>query len=269
MNINKNFCLLGIIIFVFLLENIMAQTVPGKFKNKFKIDTDTGVLCFLKDDGRALKSYKIQKYIPGKQSPSRVSISDNGNFICVTTVTKENEEGEGDANSIILDDKGNEVWKVNTTYSSALVAPNGNYIICGHADGPPKIYYKNGNILEIKDDSLSNEKYSYEGDNQYSFSQNGSLVIALIGIGDMEILRNDTAHWDNGYINELVAVSETGQILWKKNDLPQGLRWIPSVEVLKNNDVQIVLFNCQDKTKRFRLYDAIGNLIKSDTPEAK
>lgn len=260
-NFNKIFSLILLLLFICIFIPSISNADPQKFENKFKIDTEAGKLSFLSADGTAFKDYEIQKYIPGKQSPSRVSISDNGNFICVTTVAKENQESEGDANSIILDDKGNELWKVNTIFPFAAVSPNGKYIICRGADDPGEIYYRDGDVVKLKDVLLSGSQYSYAGLSQYSFSKDGSFAVGIIVLSDLAELRKRTDNLDGGYITDLLAVDETGRILWRKNDFPEGLRWVSSVKVLENDNVQVTLFNSRDKTKLFRLYSLDGNLI--------
>ena len=260
------FCLFSIAYFFGLLGNSSAENNLRKFEKKFKVDKQAGKLLFLGDDGIIFKEFPLQKWVLGKSSPSEVSVADNGKFVCVTTVTKEDVSGEDviEGNSIVLDYKGNEIWKVKHTSSNSIVAPNGRYIICGDNNGPDKIYYQTGKVVLVKDDSLSEYQYSYNGDSQYSFSNDGSFVVGLIRATDLKkdvLLHKQGGRWGEGDITELIAIDENGRELWKKADLPRGRGVIPTVKVLEDNKVQVTLFSVQSRTKRFRYYGSNGEFI--------
>jgi hypothetical protein len=110
---------------------------------------------FLDEKGSVKKEVPLQRYIPDKQSPARINIAKNRQYIRINTPIKEDEHGDlVEAESVILDTAGNVLWSIKHNLSIVYLSPDGKYIVgvptLDWSDAPIYVYNEKGLVKEIK-----------------------------------------------------------------------------------------------------------------------
>ena len=109
---------------------------------------------FLDEYGNLKKALPLQRYVPEKQSPARVVLSENRQYICVNTPYETGPKDLLKIESCVFDTDGNLLWKARHGLDTVKLSPNGKYFVAengecgGHCS--IKMYGGEGKIAEIR-----------------------------------------------------------------------------------------------------------------------
>jgi len=113
---------------------------------------------------------------PGKRW-SRVSFSKNGKYIAINNIYEYDQKLEQveKAEVLVLDDRGNSLWKMKHKLAHLKLSPNGKFIVgissAEWKEAPLLLYDRNGLIKEIP---KSSESYNVE------FSDNNDYIVVAL-----------------------------------------------------------------------------------------
>lgn len=263
----KHIYIWATVICVFMSQNAIADNEINKWEKKFKVDAKAGKLSFLAADGTVAKEYPLDKLIPSKRSASLVTFSDNGKFVCVSSGVNPSSAEDDKASDevfVVFDDAGNKIWSnIDFFRGYAVVSPNGKYVVSEEGeDNTLQIYYPNGKRIDLKSDEGLDMAFSHDG----SF-----VVIETVRSNPIEnkLIHEKTGMWGGGDETDLNAISDSGQVLWKKSDFIKGRNFAINLKPLGNNNIEVDLFEIKNKTNHFWIYNPDGICVKTDSLEGE
>lgn len=232
-------------------KNQQSQS-ENEQKNENSIRIEKERLVFLDEKGYEIKTLPLLKTVPGK-SWSEVFISKNGKYAALNNVYKYNQkESIEDAEVIVLNWEGEEMWKIKHHFSHFKVSPNGKYLLAiidaSSGNAPVSMMNNTGVIREVP-------KYDqvWEAD----FSEDGSFFAVLSPKYESK---------DRKVQSDLFVLNDKGDELWNKEKvIPLGSENFPSLKITDDNII-IVTDNIEYNNgipsvfKEYR-FDKQGNLL--------
>jgi len=206
-------------------------------------------LRFLDMRGQTINEVKLRPYIPGKQTASQVAISNNKKYLAVTTSEEpqiESYVGE----TVVLNDRGEELWRQKHKLTFAQVSPNGKYIY-GDDYGGDEILLFFDDSKEVKIRPASILKFSPSGGGGY------------IGVGYYTVKKNETGGYDN--VLNLTLFDKTGRQIYRKENIEKLVdvySWILiDVQTSDEGEVILIIRNSKTTEEIECQFDEPGNLI--------
>lgn len=210
---------------------------------------------FFNKRGELKKEVSVQRYIPKKQSPGNVVISNNKKYLAINTPIKENEKGTWKTNTVVFNSDGDSLWSFKHNLVAIYLPPNGEYLIGEPWEGMSiYLYGKNGKILKkIKKDDQAGD---------FAFSEDGSYFALLVGRIDWE--KENKRQGSHEY-SDLVVIDAQGDELWREERIAKGSASPGEVKI--SNDTIIVMTGWNE----FKVYyfDMKGNLLKTEQADLK
>jgi len=204
---------------------------------------------FLDVNGKLKKEIPVQRYILGKQSPARISISKNEKFLAINTPIKEDEKGIWGKNTVVFNSDGDRLWGFDHNLVTIYLSPNGEYMVGqGWESGPVVVYGKDGKTLrEIENNGL----------NDISFSDDGNYFAVILEGIDREM--KTERYVDRAYA-DLVVVDAQGNELWRKEKIAKGSATGAEVKI-SNGNITVITGVGEYKVYHF---DKDGKLLKTE-----
>lgn len=217
--------------------------------------TEGNKITFVSETGVVIKEIPLLKTIPGKQWAG-TNISKNKKYIAVTNVYGYAAESVTRGEVIIYDNEGNEQWRrKDSHFADAIPSPNGRYALamgdssCG--DCPVSLLNKNGIVRAIDKSELN---WSYD------FSEDGSFFAIIVPT----IVKGEGLNIT--YRTDLILFNESGNELWRKNNLSSGIGGSSQVTIssdgtIKVNIVLIVNLSAPQPEYKEYIFDKQGNQL--------
>jgi hypothetical protein len=213
-----------------------------KLEKRFKFDENTGVLSVFDDGGVRKKEIQFQRYIEGEQSAAVVSVSDNGEYICASSLkmrrSRNQEEREKGGASIessevsVWDRSGKKLWNIsNTGFQFSFVSPNGKWVVgkmLGWECSPIRMAAPNLNVVLIGSED-------YNGGFHIAMNPNGK------GVG--VVFSSDEKNEQRGIYRRTVNIryfDDKGLLLWERKRLLNASEYSGVVEATVTNDIFVV-----------------------------
>ena len=206
---------------------------------------------FLNAKGVTKKEVPTLKMIPGERWSS-VTISKGRKFIGVNSVIEYSRENVRDADFIMFDDEGRELWKMKHHLTHIIPSPNGEYTLGipdpAIGDAPIYMYDAKGLVREIRKDNRSWD---------VDFSKDGSyfavkmVTVKQEGEADRKVLEA-AAH--------LIVFDSRGKELWRKENITSGPASFACRVKISDADVITVITGVGEY--RILTFDKNGKLLQ-------
>ena len=210
-------------------KTLQSQSQHDSARGSIQIEKDK--LIFLDESGTEIKTIPLLETVPG-ESWSKVFVSKNGKYAAVNNVYKYNQkESIEDAEVVVLNWEGEEMWKAKHHFSSFMVSPNGKYLLAipDEANGYAPISVFNAKGIA---GSIKKIDQVWEAD----FSNNGSFFAVAVPVS------SGSATGQYRYQFDLVVSDENGKELWRKENITSlESEFFPNVKIV--DDVIVVIDN--------------------------
>jgi len=219
------------------------ETKPGRHAESIR---------FLDQRGNTKKEVRLLENAPGK-GWSTVIVSTNRKYMAVNNLYA--IEGRKDRELLMLDDEGNELWRMKHHLATAIPSTNGKLVVGtgdpGWGEGPIYVYEEGRLIGQIQKDVPAW---------CVAFSMDGTWFVVTLVKRDREIRTEspiDRARAD------LIAFDDEVNELWRKEGIARGGAAMYCPVRISDNDTVTVMTGVGE----YRIYqfDREGRLICEET----
>lgn len=198
-------------------------------------------IIFYDEKGNIKQRVKLLKTIPGK-SWSNVSESKNKKYIAINNIGVYDQKGEWieNAEMIMLNSQGEELWRMKHNLANIIPSPNGKYIVgvpdAAFGGAPISMFNEKGLIKEIaKDDRAWN----------VDFSKDGSFFAVTV------VTYDKIKKGSEKYQGHLIVLDEEGNELWRKKNITIGDSSFSEVNITDDDTVSLTTGLPERKVYRF------------------
>lgn len=204
------------------VEKTKQPQSENEEKNLNNIRIEKERLVFLDENGNEIKTLPLLKYDSGKSS-SKAYLSENGKYIALNNVygykTVDGYQQVEKAEVIVLNWKGEELWKRKHQFSSFDVSPNGKYLLAKDFNHDSILILNDKGVIDF---TPKNEKggIDFTPKNDWrgwvsAFSRDGNFFAVVLGI----VKKDDNVEKK---IDSLFVLDQNGNELWRKEEVIAG-----------------------------------------------